>query len=97
MSQEHHEDHPDQPTRQVRCFTRAVKNARYLRQHDPAHFGDDRERGLGTGLPVEILQRLHLLAPDAPELAPYPAVSEFLNRHPIPKVRKWTKIEGGQQ
>ena len=29
MSEEHNENHPDQPTRQIRCFTRAVKNARY--------------------------------------------------------------------
>jgi hypothetical protein len=94
MSQQHHED---QPAHQVRCFTRAVKNARYLRRHDPASFGDERAPGLGTRLPAEILQRLHLLAPDAPELAPYPAVSEFLSRHPIPKVRRWTRIEGGQR
>lgn len=96
MSEEHHENHPDQPARPGRCFTRAVKNARYLQQLDPARFGNDREPGLGTGLPVEILQRLHLLSPDAPELAPYPAVSDVLNRHPMPKVRKWTETEGRQ-
>jgi hypothetical protein len=98
MPKKHHESHPAQPARQIRCFTRAVKNVRYLQQHDPANFAKGhRGPGLGTGLPVEILHRLHLLGPDAPELAPYPAVSEFLKRHPMPKIRKWTKIGGHQQ
>lgn len=38
MTEKRHENHPDQPARQIRCFTRAVKNARYLQQHDPANF-----------------------------------------------------------
>jgi hypothetical protein len=98
MFERHHESHPAQPARSMRCFTRAVKNARYLQQHDPATFAKDhRGPGLGTGLPVEILHRLHLLSPDAPELGPYPAVSDFLKRHPMPKIRKWTKIGGQQQ
>jgi hypothetical protein len=98
MSKKDRQNHPAQAARQIRCFTRAVKNARYLQQHDPANFAKDhRGPGLGTGLPVEILNRLHLLAPDAPELAPYPAVSDFLKRHPMPKIRKWTKIGGYQQ
>jgi hypothetical protein len=91
-------ENPTQPVRQIRCFTRAVKNARYLQKLDPANFAKDhRGPGLGTGLPVEILQRLHLLAPDAPELARYPEVSDFLKRNPMPKIRKWTKIGGHQQ
>ena len=98
MSEKYHESHLAQPPRAMRCFTRAVKNARYLQQHDPDTFAKDhRGLGLGTGLPVEILHRLHLLAPDAPELEPYPAVSDFLKRHPMPKIRKWTRIGGPQK
>jgi hypothetical protein len=98
MSQKHQGSHPAQPARRVRCFTRAVKNARYLQQHDPVNFvKDHREAGFGTGLPIEILHRLHRLDPDAAELAQYPAVSDFLKRHPMPKIRKLTKIGGDQQ
>jgi hypothetical protein len=98
MFEKRHESHTAQSVRPMRCFTRAVKNARFLQEHDPATFAKDhRGPGLGTGLPVEILHRLHLLSPDAPELGPYPAVSDFLKRHPMPKIRKWTRIGGPQK
>ena len=88
-----------QPTpsvpRKLRCFTRALKNARYLQQHDPATFAKRRTGlGMGTGLPAEILHHLHQLKPDSPELAPFPAVADFLRRHPMPAIRKWPSKGG---
>ena len=87
----------DKPTTQsgkkhVRCYTRAAKNARYLQQTDPATFAKDKNAaGFRTGVPLEILQHLHRLGPDAPELASQPAVSEFLKTHKVPGPEKWQR------
>jgi hypothetical protein len=78
------------PPRKMRCFTRAVKNARYLQNYAPEIFAKQATGpGMGTGLPVEILHHLHTLKPDSPELKRFPAVAEFLRRHPMPALRKW--------
>ena len=83
---------PPQSPRRVRCFTRALKNARYLQQHDPATFDKDKNaEGFGTGVPVEILHRLHLLPTDAPELKSHPAVADFLRKRGVPKPQRWQK------
>ncbi len=75
-----------QPPRRIRCYTRAVKNARFLKQQDPATFdrGKDAD-GFGTGVPVEILQHLHRLRDDSPELRAHPQVAEFLRRNNVPQ------------
>jgi hypothetical protein len=87
-----HPQHP--PPRKLRCFTRAVKNARYLQERDPENFAKRRTGpGMGTGLPVEILHNLHKLKPESPELKPFPAVADFLRRHPMPAIRKWPHRE----
>src|SRR5919108_3400921 len=74
----------------VRCLTRAVKNARFLQERDPAHFAQDpNAEGFGTGIPLEILETLHRLAPDAPALTRHPQVAEFARqtRLPVPSLR----------
>src|SRR5436305_12974441 len=44
----------------VRCYTRALKNARYLQRMAPHLFAKDpKAEGFGTGVPVEILRGLH--------------------------------------
>jgi hypothetical protein len=79
----------------MRCFTRAVKNVRYLQERAPEIFAKRRTGpGMGTGLPVEILHHLHNLKPDSPELKPFPEVADFLKKHPMPAVRKWPSREG---
>lgn len=83
---------PEDPARKQRCFTRAVKNANFLKQHDPATFARDKDaRGFGTGVPIEILQVLHRLEPDSAELKPYPELSAFIARRPMPKVQGWKR------
>jgi hypothetical protein len=77
---------PPQPERRIRCFTRASKNARFLKHHEPETFDKDKDaEGFGTGVPLPILQRLHHLTADSPELRPHPAVAEFLKRRDMPK------------
>ena len=84
--------HSSQPKRRIRCFTRAVKNARYLQQQDPATFTKDKNaEGFGTGVPVSILNRLHLLQHDSRELRGHAAVSDFLKKHSVPKPRRWQR------
>ena len=81
---------PGSPTRKLRCYTRAIKNARFLKQHDPATFAKDKNAvGFGTGVPVEILQVLHRLKPDSPELRGHTALSEFLKRQAVPGPERW--------
>jgi hypothetical protein len=76
---------PPQPVRKFRCFTRAIKNARFLQQHDPANFAkDNKAQGFGTGVPAEVLQVLHRLTPDSPELKNHAAVADFLRKRPMP-------------
>ena len=84
---------PSSPSdKRIRCYTRAVKNARYLQQQDPATFAKDKNaEGFGTGVPVEILNRLHHLHPDSPELKGQSHVAEFLRRHTIPKQERWQR------
>jgi hypothetical protein len=83
---------PSLPGRRVRCFTRAIKNARYLQQHDPATFDKDKNAdGFGTGVPMEILHVLHRLRHDSPELQSHPSVSEFLRNRPVPGPERWQR------
>jgi hypothetical protein len=80
------------PVRKFRCFTRAIKNAGYLKQHDPAAFAKDKTaRGFGTGVPIEILQVLHRLNPDSPELKHHQDVSAFLRKQAVPKPQGWKR------
>jgi hypothetical protein len=74
----------------VRCLTRAVKNARFLQERDPAHFAlDPSAEGFGTGIPLEILETLHRLPLDASALTRHPQVAEFARqtRLPVPGPR----------
>src|SRR5690348_3086005 len=74
----------------VRCLTRALKNARFLQETEPAAFAQDpNAEGFGTGIPMEILQTLHRLPPESPSLARHPQVAEFARRSrlPLPGVR----------
>jgi len=83
---------PTTPVRKFRCFTRAVKNAGFLKQHDPATFAKDKNApGFGTGVPVEILQVLHRLEPDSAELKQHPEVSAFLRKQALPKPQGWKR------
>ncbi len=71
--------------RQVRCLTRALKNARYLQTTAPDIFAKDLSaEGFGTGVPIEILRDLHRLQPDSPVLGRHPAVAEFLRTNTLP-------------
>jgi hypothetical protein len=84
--------HASPPERRIRCFTRAVKNARYLQAHDPATFAKDKDaEGFGTGVPVHILNRLHLLRPDSAELQGHDEVVRFLEKHAVPKPERWQR------
>lgn len=63
----------------VRCYTRALKNARFLREAAPEIFAKDPDTaGFGTGVPLEILRGLHRISPDSPVLNPHQAVAEVL-------------------
>lgn len=76
-------------TRPIRCTTRALKNANFLKQMAPETFARNAEAaGFGTGIPLEILNRLHRLTSGSPELADYPAAREFLQRHKMPVPRR---------
>lgn len=69
----------------VRCYTRAIKNARYLQSVAPQLFQRGREaEGFGTGIPLEILRVLHQTRHDSPLLSRYQQVADFLKDHPIP-------------
>jgi hypothetical protein len=83
---------PLHPRRKIRCFTRAIKNASFLKQQDPSTFAKDKNApGFGTGVPIEILQVLHRLKPDSPELKNYAQVSEFLKKRAVPKPQGWKR------
>jgi hypothetical protein len=78
------------PIRKFRCYTRAIKNARFLKQHDPTTFARDKNAaGFGTGVPLDILQVLHRLKPDSPELKNHAQVSDFLKKHAVPGPQGW--------
>jgi len=71
----------------VRCYTRALKNARYLQQEAPHLFAKNPQaEGFGTGVAVEILRGLHRLRCDSPVLSRHQAVADFLRakRLPVP-------------
>lgn len=78
--------------RRIRCFTRALKNARYLQQTAPEIFAKDKNaEGFGTGVPMEILHRLHRLRHDSAELKGHRAVSEFLKQRAVPGPERWQR------
>src|SRR5215831_16187944 len=71
----------------VRCYTRALKNARHLQAAAPEIFAQDpNAEGFGTGVPVEILRGLHRLPHNSPVLNRHKAVAEVLrtSRPPVP-------------
>ena len=72
---------------QVRCYTRALKNARHLQKIAPDLFAKDPSlKGFGTGVPVEILRGLHGIRHNSPILSRHQAVAETLRKHPLPPV-----------
>jgi hypothetical protein len=69
----------------VRCYTRALKNARHLQKVAPDVFRKDpHAEGFGTGLPMELLRGLHRIRYDSPVLNRRKAVAETLEKHPLP-------------
>ena len=73
-------------SRSVRCYTRALKNARFLQEHAPDIFRrDPAAGGFGTGLSLELLRGLHRVSPESPVLNRQPHVAEFLRTHPLPR------------
>jgi hypothetical protein len=69
----------------TRCFTRALKNARYLQDKAPEVFARDPEAdGFGTGVPVEILSVLHQTRHTSPTLNRHKAVANFLRTEGVP-------------
>ena len=76
---------PRSSAQRVRCFTRALKNARYIQLVAPDIFKKDRtQEGFGTGIPLEVLRVLHRTRPDSPLLGRYPDVANFLKTHRVP-------------
>jgi hypothetical protein len=74
------------PASQLRCYTRANKNAQYLREHAPETFAKDPSaEGFGTGVPMEILRGLHRLRPDSPVLSRHKKVADVLRAHRPPE------------
>jgi hypothetical protein len=83
--QKRNKKHPLTTEPQVRCYTRALKNARHLQKVAPDLFAKDPSmEGFGTGVPVEILRGLHRVRHDSPILSRYQAVAETLRKHPLP-------------
>jgi hypothetical protein len=80
--------HPNDATATaVRCYTRALKNARYLQAVAPEIFAQDPEaEGFGTGVPLEILMELHRIPHHSPVLSRHKALADVLreNRPPVP-------------
>jgi hypothetical protein len=86
------ENKPSNPVRKFRCFTRAIKNARFLKENDPTTFAKDKDAlGFGTGVPMEILQVLHRLKPNSSELKNHPQVSKFLKKQAVPGPQRWQR------
>jgi hypothetical protein len=69
----------------VRCGTRALKNAEYLRRHVPEARRKDDDVGFGTGIPTEVLARIHRLPHDHPDLREHEHVATFLRSHRMPR------------
>ena len=76
------------PGSRVRCGTRALKNAEYLRRHIPEARRKDDDVGFGTGIPTEVLARLHRLPHDDPDLREHEHVAAFLRSHRLPRPTK---------
>ena len=69
----------------IRGLTRAMKNARFLKETAPDLFAkDEMDRGFGTGIPIEVLRKLHRLTPASPMLNSYPELASFLQSNPLP-------------
>jgi hypothetical protein len=69
----------------VRCLTRALKNARYLQKTAPHLFAKDgTAEGFGTGIPINILRRLHRLPHDSPELRAHETLAAFMKENMLP-------------
>lgn len=69
----------------IRGLTRATKNARFLKETAPDLFArDEMDRGFGTGVPLEVLRKLHRLTPDSPMLNDHPELASFLQSNPLP-------------
>jgi hypothetical protein len=69
----------------VRCYTRALKNARHLQEVAPEDFATDpAAEGFGTGVPLELLRGLHRIEPDAPVLKRHPSVAAALRKRRPP-------------
>jgi hypothetical protein len=69
----------------VRCLTRALKNARFLQKTAPQLFAKDSiAEGFGTGIPIDILRRLHRIPHDSPELQSHKALATFLKENKLP-------------
>jgi hypothetical protein len=76
---------PSSAAAPVRCYTRALKNARYLQEMAPDTFAKDpAAEGFGTGVPMEILRRLHRTSPDSAVLELYTSVAEVIRETPLP-------------
>jgi hypothetical protein len=81
----------------VRCYTRALKNARFLRDAAPEIFAQNPSaEGFGTGVPLEILRGLHRMPHDSPVLNRHAAVAQVLRRTspPIPGAPTSTPFSG---
>jgi hypothetical protein len=77
--------HHSGTTQGVRCATRALKNADYLRTNAPTLVATDEDaEGFGTGVPEDVLQRLHRLSHDSPEARRHAGLPDFLREHPVP-------------
>src|SRR5450755_1808232 len=69
----------------VRCYTRALKNARHLQTIAPEVFArDPNAEGFGTGVPLEILRVLHRVPPGSPVLNRHKHVAAVLRTNPPP-------------
>jgi hypothetical protein len=81
----------------VRCYTRALKNARFLREAAPEIFArNPSAEGFGTGVPLEILRTMHRIPHQSPILNRHQAVAEVLrnNLPPIPSAAASTPFTG---
>src|SRR5215469_633366 len=80
------------PRNGVRCYTRALKNARFLRSVAPQIFDKGPSAGgFGTGLPLEILGRIHRTRADSPAINRYPELVSFLRTNPVPAPQRKTR------
>lgn len=73
-------------SKSVRCYTRALKNAMFLKSMSPRLFDRDHtEDGFGTGIPLPVLTKLHHMQYDAPVLRRYSGLSDLIREHPLPR------------